>query len=618
MSRLARIRVDIVTREGEQALQRLDREAEDLERSMVRLDRSVDNVEQGQRQLGLTAGQTAGQLRRVGRSARGAGRVLSSLGSSTAALSGTLTTLAPQLGDTTNLLGNAASAAEMFAGAGGAVLRVLGPIAAAALAAGAAYAYFNGQLKEAEERQKKAAEAAENASQRGAARADFRQELSDRRLIATGEATEEEVQLVRRSEQIADELFGEEIAAIETQLAESGQKFGTEFDRLNNRLIKLRGNAAELAGAELEVQQLEEAKAAALKEEQRARREIEKSVQKAAQEQERQAAAAAVLAEELAAAAGLADAAKARLLSTTGGVPVRADGTTVQSAILRQAELNSFETPMSRGQRIREDLASTPQAFTMERLRASANFFNRGVGGISQGAGFTGTGLDLAGNVLGGNLAGMAGMLGPAGAAAGAGISALQLLGEKGAQGIIDTLKEQTTLLTDGLRQLPELISLIGDESQELAEQIAQALVDVAPELARAFAAERNVASRGLRGVERLADTVGLSGVADTAGGLRSRISGLIRGRNHSGLTVSDNESLRILEAGEVVGARGDMVPQSARVHRGGLSQTTNRQTVVYNGPVLSDPLSSWHEGMDSRFGDNGWDRKPNYAGGVL
>ena len=597
MSRLARIRVDIVTREGEQALQRLDREAEDLERSMVRLDRSVDNVEQSQRKLGLTAGQTAGQLRRVGRSARGAGRVLSSLGSSTAALSGTLTTLAPQLGDTTNLLGNAASAAEMFAGAGGAVLRVLGPIAAAALAAGAAYAYFNSQLKEAEERQKKAAEAAENASQRGAARADFRQELSDRRLIATGEATEEDVQLVRRSEQIADELFGEEIAAIETQLAESGQKFGTEFDRLNERLTELRGNAARLASEELEVQQLEEAKAEALKEEQRARREIEKSVQKAAQEQERQAAAAAVLAEELAAAAGLADAAKARLLSTTGGVPVRADGTTVQSAILRQAELNSIMPEISRTGRLRRP---------------------RGQIGLSQGIGLSGGGVDVLGGIAGGNLSSMAGMLGPAGAAAGAGISALQLIGEQGAQGIIDTLREQTQLLVEGLRQLPELISLVADEGPELAEQIAQALVVVAPELARAFAAERNVASRGLRSVERLADTVGLGGVADTAGGLRSRISGLIRGRNHSGLTVSDNESLRILEAGEVVGARGDMVPQSARVHRGGLSQTTNRQTVVYNGPVLSDPLSSWHQGMDSRFGDHGWDRKPNYAGGVL
>ena len=619
MSRFARVRVDIITQQGEAGLQRLERASEEAAQSMRQLDQQVEQVEASQKKLNMTAGQTANALRRTGRSSRSMGRMLGQAGQASGALSGTMTTLVPQLGGAAMILGEASSAAEMFAGAGASVLRVLGPVAIAVVAAGAAYAYFNKQLKEAEERQDRMAEKAENASARAGVRTDFAQDLADREAILSGDADADDVALLRRFEEIRDEQFGDEIADAQANLArlrEEGLEYSDSYKRAEEQLSGLQDKAFELAETEQRI----------TKEEQRQAEIMQEQIN--LENQRAQAAARRFAAEEKERAA--AEAYSARVaLSRLSNDPTALG--TVGIGI-------DLSDPTPNRDRDRADLRSRLQA-NRRRLdeRIGAGALN--VAGADELATEqqTGRGAAIAGaaaSFASGDALGMLGMIGgPGGAIASSAVAGLSALGEQGAEGVVEAIKEQTRSLVAGIGELPDLISEIPELLAEMLPELIGAIVEL-PTLivigvVEALASLGQMIVEGLRDALRGGDET-RSGAAlrlatqnDSRGdraGVAAALFVATADRNHNGLTVSDQEVGSILQVGEVVTARGDMMPQSAAVHgaRGRTSGGAGATQVVYNGPVLSDPLSSWHDGMDSRFGANGWDRKPNYTGGGL
>ena len=620
--------------QANQSVNRMEREVEQLRQELLTLSRAnkqlsadmrkltadTERTERATRKLDRTAGQTANTLRRAGRSGRATGRLFGQASAATSGLAGSMGALIPQAGTGAMVLGEAASAAEMFAGAGAAVLRVLGPIAIAVLAAGAAWAYFNHQVKEAEERQERAAELAAAASARAKTRDDFAQDLSDRALIASGQASAEDVQLVRRTDEIREDLYGEEIRRLQGELAASGAKFGTEYDRINDQIEQMQQNAADLAEEELRVTQEEEKQVALVQEQVRLEQERARVISERRQEQER----ARLEEERRMRMAADAERIKRELSASNPGLTsAEIDQMAREAAERQNAARHSpgvgldrvvdYRTGLQGAGGIGQQIAGLPGAFSPERLASSVTSFAN-----PAGFGLSGANLPAAQALVGGNLAGLAGAAGPYGALAAGGISALQTLGDKGSQGVIDELRAQTDALVAGLYELPDLLPDLVEEAPAIAEASADALLAVAPELARAFAAEFNPLNKGLKSLEGMTGALGLDGISGKIGSVRGNLKNLILGRNHSGLALNDREVPTILEAGEVVTRRGDLESQSARMTRNSRSQGGGGGTVInYNGPVYPDGLQDFNARQDTRYGpDIGWESKPRYAGG--
>lgn len=636
MSRSARVRLDIQTREGEEGLERVSRAARGARDEFGRFIPRVREVETGLQRVGEDATFASDALRRTGRVSTRAARLIGQVGSAGGALSGTLTTLVPQLGGTAMVLGEAANAAEMFAGAGGAVLRVLGPIAAAALAAGAAYAYFSGQLKEAEEQQRKAAEGT-------ATMIEMTRQLKETQLqaaLAKGDITEEEFN-TQMSASTAAQFFQARVEGLQAERQEIEksiqalkEKAALEDARTQEITPGSFGRESSPAAQQAALDVAAAAKSAAANQLNRELAGLETrlaavdtALANTSTAQEKYANNLLTIANSGGAAAGVAQKHASALAKEAAEAHRTAD------ELAKVAKLRALLAGESVDKIVEMAMAQTTydpdraaREATARQQAGGLPFADGGVPIQAAGSALTQS-YDLStltggfGAITQGSLAGIAGAAGgPAGAALAASISGLQTLGEKGAQGVVEELRAQTDQLVAGLHQLPDLMTSLAEEAPEIAEAIAQAIVDVAPQLARAFFAEFNPLNRALKPLESVTDKLGLEGISGKIGGLRSGLRDLILGRNHSGLETSDDEVARVLQVGEVVTARGDMMPQSARVHgaTGGAGPSGGGVTVNHYGPVLSDPLSSWHRGMDQRYGDNGWDRRPNYTGGVL
>ena len=110
------------------------------------------------------AQQTERAMRQVGGSVSRLGRLSGRLGGSMGRVSGILGRLSPGLAEAAMVTSDLADATELATAGGASLLRILGPVAIAAAAVGAAYLVLNAQLKEAEERQAAAAATAERAA----------------------------------------------------------------------------------------------------------------------------------------------------------------------------------------------------------------------------------------------------------------------------------------------------------------------------------------------------------------------------------------------------------------------------------------------------------------------
>ena len=187
---LLNLRSEQVQQEARQTANEL-RGLEQAERGVKdeaeRAEDALDRQAKAQERLRRSAGQTSGDLRRVGRSARGSSRLVDRLTRSfsgadrgASALSGTLGTLVPGMADGAMVIGDAANAAELFAGAGASVLRVLGPVAIAVTAGAVAWSIYAKRLKEANAEAERAAELATEAQRATEARDARSQTVQDR------------------------------------------------------------------------------------------------------------------------------------------------------------------------------------------------------------------------------------------------------------------------------------------------------------------------------------------------------------------------------------------------------------------------------------------------------
>ena len=614
MSRAAQIRLDVLTREGEAGLERMERQAVETTRSFERLDRETDDLERSQKKLGMTAGQTANALRRSGRSGRAAGRLLQGAAQGGSAMSGTLTTLVPQLGGAAMVLGEAASAAEMFAGAGASVLRVLGPVAVAALAAGAAWKYFADQVKAAEEAQKVAAEAALVRQKRtlgidAVENANTLQQTKNNRLeaVVDGRMDEERAQVLNRMDELRANEFGDDIreARRAMKLAEAGTD---EFTAAVQRLASMEGRVEELAQSEVSAARRADELNEALQKQAQLEAKRLQAGERAAAVLKKEAEAARIAAEQL---ANLRR--ETALLAGVAVSDIVALGSSQASA-----SPDSFDSRMALQQASGAHLGGVPLDldYIEERRERRAG---RLVGGAQ-----------IASSVMGGDVAGLVGMGGgPGGMAASAAISGLSTLGEKGAAGIIDAIESQAQLLVDGIGELPDLLiaipEMLGDLLPELLAALIRLPFELVPAIASAlwelFKSLPDILTDAIKGALGMDPEEGKRfDVVSNEKGIMSVMDN-VSGSSKSGLTSSDAEKARILQAGDSSSERGRMSARSSRSggQRGGSThRSSGGTTIINNGPVLSSPLTAWHGDMDARFGDNGWDRKPNYAGGPL
>lgn len=637
MSRAAQIRLDVLTREGEAGLERLERQAIETKRSFERLDRETDDLERSQKRLGMTAGQTANALKRTGRSGRTAGRLLSSAAQGGTAMSGTLTTLIPQLGGAAMVLGEAASAAEMFAGAGAAALRVLGPIAIAALAAGGAYAYFSSQLKEAEARQKLAADATIEATAANKAFADGLAAVSLEAAIADGTIDQYEANRLRASGQLSSSAQASillrkqalKLAAEEARIAQETltgtttrnqsnitegqrrQESGEGLTRPMQAAINVLATqtlAVTTANSAVEVQQgLLDGINAKLEEGQ-------KTLSDTADYRRQIAADSSSTSKST---ADTADAAERELKALSDLSALRdRKSEEAKATIIVGMGLASQDRPsaLSLKEASTAHLAGVPldDEFIAEQRDARA-------AGLVSGA-------QAASSVMSGDVMGLVGMGGsPGGAAASAIIAGLSALGDKGADGIIEAIESQARLLVDGIGELPELLEAIPELLMELFPDLIKAIgkmvLMMVPTMLKAIWSL-------IQGIgEFFKDLFGLGGKDERVERREARRAERDAERDasnkgsQSGLTSSDAETARVLQTGGGSSSgRGGSSSRSSRSgsQRGDIHSNSGGTTIVNNGPVLSSPLTAWHGDMDARFGANGWDRKPNYTGGPL
>ncbi len=588
MSRFARVRVEIITQQGEAGLQRLERASKDAAQGMQQLDQQVEQVEQSQKKLNMTAGQTANALRRTGRSSRSMSRLLGQAGQASGSLSGTMTTLVPQLGGAAMVLGEVASSAEMFAGAGASVLRVLGPIAAAAVAAGAAYAYFNGQLKEAEERQRKAAEGA------------------SKMVEMTRKLRDAELQAALARDEITQEEFNAQITAQNAQQFFAARVQGLRDERreIEQQIVALKELNAEVEAGGTGFSLLETLPAVALVEGILGENLIGTDTSELSTLEARLAGLDKQLEDTAAAQSDY----QQSLLDIANGAPAAAGGVdTVTDALKEQTsaaeEAFSARVALSRLDNdptalgvvgIGIDLSDpTPnrdrdRADLRSRLQANRAILDERIGaGADELAPEqqTGRGAAIAGaaaSFASGDALGMLGMIGgPAGAIASSAVAGLSALGDQGAEGVVEAIKEQTRSLVAGIGELPDLISEIPELLAEMLPELIGAIVElptlIVIGIVEALASLGQMIVEGLRDALRGGDET-RSGAAlrlatsqtdsiDDRTGVAAALFMATADRNHNGLTVSDQEVGSILQVGEVVTARGDMMPQSAAVH---------------------------------------------------
>ena len=151
---------------------------------------------------GAAADKAAVKVKAVSDEAAGVGDAFGKAGGSAAKAAGALSLLSPAAGEAAGSLADLADVGELAAEAAGALglsmssmLAIAAPVAVAVAALGAVWYTLSQQAKEAEEAQNKAAAAAERAAEIGARINESQTKWRDAAAIASGKATEAELNL---------------------------------------------------------------------------------------------------------------------------------------------------------------------------------------------------------------------------------------------------------------------------------------------------------------------------------------------------------------------------------------------------------------------------------------
>ena len=150
-------------------------------------------------------------------------------------------------------------------------------------------------------------------------------------------------------------------------------------------------------------------------------------------------------------------------------------------------------------------------------------------GKVSTGSAMSG--LNTAGSALGslsgGNPLSALSMAGPQAAAIAAALQGLGALGAKGAEGVGDDLRAALDSITEGLRQLPELLGdVLPDAISDGLPALVQALIEAAPELALASLKAQAALLKTL--VVELPEAVG-QGIAEALASLWAEIKAFLQ-----------------------------------------------------------------------------------------
>ena len=653
-----------------------------------RLGTEISRTEQETKRLDRTTRQATSGLRTAGRSVKRVGRSFGTASAGVASMSGSMGMLIPQLGTGAIVLGEAANAAEMFAGAGGAVLRVLGPVAIAVTAAGAAWYYFNSQLKEAEARQAEAAESAKKMQ----TITEKLTETERRAQLARGEITQAQFNELQAGKGAA-ELFSERISGLQAERAEARKSIEVAKERL--ALAE-----AEQAAAALAQQQTARLRSTPGKDDEQdvrsQKREAARNLEattKAAEEQrtelERLSGQLGNLDDDISNANTSQEKYKSDLLDIANGAEGAAGATGRQAdetdrlAEAQERANDAFTTriamaslnndPGSLGvigagvdmrnptkhqddakkealEEIKEATVGTADALEAFAARVAAlkiaqqagestpmavSLAKTGLGGTVREIdalieaeqenmqGRRQNRVSAASSIISGNPLGVIGMGGgPAGMAVAAGVQGLSALGEKGAEGVIEAIKDQTSALANGIKELPKLIALIPEMLGEMLPELIKAILmlpfQLVPALLRAVWELIKGIGQAIK--DALGIGIGKEGRQERReerrGKRQNRREERRAGRSHSGMALSDREQVRILEQGETVTRRGDQLSQAAQMTRGSAG-VGRGQTVIYNGPVFPEALSTFNTLQDTRYSpDHGWEERPIYSGG--
>jgi len=172
----------------------------------------------------------ASAVNQVGDSAHIAGTNFARLGSDAQKLTGALGLISPELAMMAQTGADVADAFEVASMSGVSLLNILGPVAIAAGAASAAYAILSRNLREVEERNRKAAEAAREMAAATAMISGTQEELELQYHVAAGNLSEREAAEFRATKSIKERYKATEDLLIKQRDAAQQEMIATQGD----------------------------------------------------------------------------------------------------------------------------------------------------------------------------------------------------------------------------------------------------------------------------------------------------------------------------------------------------------------------------------------------------
>ena len=637
----------------------------EAQRKLRELGTAAGTAESGLVDLDAAATRTGPSLRKVGDAAEHMGERAGTADSIAQGLAGGLELVDDRAADAARTIGDTAGALEAIARLGSTALTILGPVAVAVGVLALVYHKLQGDVKDAEEAMKAANDEAERAQQISERLARVRiQAQQARGEISPEEAARELAQLEARAAFADQELAARDkvrtakLAELEAEKALNDQH--TVTLRLEQEVARTK--AQNLGHAEGEVialqaqREREEELARALEQRQHATQlarqavdqlgvaeqgladdltdiatakpdepvdRLKKAADAAAPTAKEAAKAVKSLEEEMSGleqifAPTAISPGVARFRQELGGLvnAMAPQLSTLERLGILQAELNSLYDAGSISaseytQHLDELGMLQAQAIADSHATSSGDTYSDGLtGGV-------GTATQAVGAVSGlasGSISGLGSLGGPWGQLIAALVQALELLGQQGADGIINKIEEMDTNITKGIEAIPEVFprfieQTIGDGSK-MAEAFAKSLPDLiiagVEATVEGFEAimptmALNIASALIEGLADsfgnpefwdalwagLAETLeemwknmveafkGLFTVADKEGGSGKPTAGRVAlGVLTSGVSelahfhtggLNDRERVAVLQAGEIV----DASPAMAGVRRG-------------------------------------------------
>jgi hypothetical protein len=226
------------------------------------LNKSIKSAENASRAAAKASKVAADEAKAAGRAAADALNVASesatrfgdkagAVGSNAGKLAGILDMLVPGLGGVARGVADVADTAEVASvatkGLGvsmSSTLAVMGPVAAAILAAGAAYAYFSAQVDAGEQKQADAADAATTQAEATAKWAATRRDAADAVAMATDAANGEEIAIRKATEAVNEGAAAARALAVakveEAKAARDAAGAGSDRSRVNTAEAELK------------------------------------------------------------------------------------------------------------------------------------------------------------------------------------------------------------------------------------------------------------------------------------------------------------------------------------------------------------------------------------------